>query len=251
MASDTSRNQKSKTTRTSEKTPSAVAISPRRVSATRNPACVAAAASENQSPLHAAAGAHRLTRIQRGRAAAGNAQLRAPVPAKCAATSAPRTAPKRAACTSPSNVPPTTTAPRRSATHEAAPETTCAAKAVRWAIASFASAAAVFVGDGAAHHREGPNPAGKRCGGTRLAAKRPALPGSAKPPYGSTAPSSSPPTMRRGARLGRMSATAVMCAGSCASASASACAMRLVHSVGESVAATTPHGVGLNRANAR
>ena len=190
-ASETSRNQKSKTIFASEKTPSAVAISPRRVSATRKPACVAAADSENHAPRHAAAGAHRLIRIHRGRAAAGYAQLRAPVPAKCAATSAPRTAPKRAACTSPVDddsatsepPPPHVTAPRRSATHEAAPERTCAANAIKCAMASFASAAGLaHVGDGVAHHREGPNPAGKRCGGTRLAANRPWLPGSAKPP---------------------------------------------------------------------
>ena len=148
-----------------------------------------------------------MTRIHRGRAAAGNAQLRAPVPAEGA-----RRHERAEDGAEPRGVHessdedgaswPWTTAPRRSATHEAAPESTCAAKAVRWAMASFASAAAVFVGDGVAHHREGPNPAGKRCGGTRLAANRPALPGSAKPLYGSTAPSSSPPTMRRGARLG-------------------------------------------------
>ena len=123
-----------------------------------------------------------MIRISRGRCTGEYAQFRAPVPAKCAATMAPRTAPNRAACTRRSAGASPAVAPRRRATQLAAPETTCAKNMVRWAMASFASAAAEMVGVGVAHHREGPKPAGKRCGGMFLAMNRPLLPGSAKPP---------------------------------------------------------------------
>ena len=188
-AAPNSAHQKLKTTKNTPSIPSAAAILPRHVNATCSAAWAPAAASENHTAIppyghtdNIIPITDRLIRISRGRCTGEYAQFRAPVPAKCAATMAPRTAPKRAACTRRSAGASPAVAPRRRATQLAAPETTCAKNIVRWAMASFASAAAEMVGVGVAHHREGPKPAGKRCGGMFLAMNRPLLPGSAKPP---------------------------------------------------------------------